>query len=199
MSLLNDGKHAFYAAHGHVLVTGDGDMRAKTGLLYKVWGIATDIISLRDLPRYCLDRQPTDDSVAAMVGWVGRASELPTRFENFSLDQVFVQKELPGWFLEYFNTLTCASNEGYIYYYFSQEFANLPSYTTTIELERVLEQLAEHFGPDEHGRGKLERAELDGGDWKGREWRAGDMGVLFQQKKGMMLTFFRAVPSSQKS
>jgi hypothetical protein len=192
MSLLNDGKHAFYAAHGHVMVTSDGDMTSKTGLLYKVWGIATEIIGMKDLLRYCEGKRPTDGSVTALVGLVDQASELPTCFENFSLEQVFVQKQLPGWFLEQFNTLTCASNRGYIYYYLSQEFANLPTHTTTVELERVVEQLATHFGLDELGRGNLDRTELDGGDWKGREWRFGEMGVLLQLKKGMMLSIFKA-------
>jgi len=198
MSLLNDGKHALYAAHGHVLVTSDWDMTGKTGLLYKVWGISTDIIAVKDLPQYCADKRPTDDSVTALLGLVDQVSELPTYFESFSLEQVFVQKHLPGWFLGQFNTLTCASNRGYIYYYLSQEFANLPTHTTTVELERAVDQFATHFGLDELGRGRFDRTELDGGDWKGREWRIGEVGVLFQLKKGMMLSIFKAAPPAGK-
>jgi hypothetical protein len=192
MSLLNDGKHAFYGGHAHVLVTSDADMIAKTKLVYKIYGIATAILTPEDFKQFLVSTIFNSDSVTALFEQFDRASDLPIIYEKYSLDEIFVRKELDKWFLGEFNVLNCATARGTTYYYFSQAFQKITSPTLTVELERTVNLLSSHFGNDELGQGKFDRKELENGDWKGREWRVGDMGVVFRINQGMMLTFFRA-------
>lgn len=63
MSLLNDGKHAYYAGHAHILVTRDADMIAKTELMYRIWNITTIIMTPEQFQEYLLNRKPEFDSV----------------------------------------------------------------------------------------------------------------------------------------
>ena len=71
-------------------------------------------------------------------------------------------------------------------------------YTLTAELESVVNLLVAHFGPDEMGRGKLDRKELESNDWKGREWHNGEMGILLHLDKGIILSFFKALPPNEE-
>jgi hypothetical protein len=98
-----------------------------------------------------------------------------------------------------FNVLNCGTARGNTYYYFSQDFPKITSPMLTVELERIVNLLFGHFGTDELGRGRFDRREEDGGDWKGREWRVGDMGVQFRINQGLMLSFFKAAPVSGES
>lgn len=194
MSLLNDGKHAYYGGHAHILVTSDVDMIAKTQLIYKVWQINTEILTPSEFEQYLMKRVSQDNSVAALFAQFDRAAELPITYEEYTLGQIFVQKKLPGWYLGVFNSFSCASAGGSTYYYFSQYFRNIPLNTLTVELERVVNLLIEYFGKDELGRGQLDRKELENNDWNGREWRKGEMGILLYLNKGIILSFFKAAP-----
>jgi hypothetical protein len=194
MSLLNDGKHAFYAGHAHLLVTNDVDMIAKTKLIYKVWGIETEVITPDELNQHLINISLKDDGVASLFEQFNRAVELTNVYEKYSLDETFVKKDLAFWYLGEYNTLNCATARGNTYYYFSQDFSKIPSYTLTVELERIVNKLSEHFGVDELGRSKFDRKELESKDWKGREWRAGEMGVIFRINQGMTISFFKAAP-----
>jgi hypothetical protein len=91
-----------------------------------------------------------------------------------------------------FNTLSCATAQGYTYYYFKQYSPNISLNTLTVELERIIAQLVDYFGVDELGRGKLDRKELVNKDWEGREWRIGEMGIILSAKEGIVLSFFKA-------
>ena len=199
MSLLNDGKHAFYAGHGHLLVTSDEDMIAKTSLLYRVFGLDTEIVRPEEFHQYLLNERARNTSVKALFEQFERAAELPTAYENYTLDEMIVKKDLPNWYVGAFNALTCASAAGYRYFYFDQGFSKLSFGTTAVEIERVLDELLEHFGPDALGQGKFDRNELADGTWKGRDWRVGDMGVVLRAEKGMVITFFKAAPLTNVS
>jgi len=199
MSLLNDGKHAYYGGHAHILVTSDVDMIAKTKLEYRIWQIDTEVLTPTEFEQYLFDRSSKNNSVAALFAQFDRASELPTMYEQYNIDRAFVQKELPDWYLGEFNTLSCATAGGNTYYYFKQYFQNIIFNTLTIELERVVNQLFDHFGTDELGRGKLDRKEIDNNDWKGREWRNGEMGILLYLNEGIVLSFFKAAPAKEEN
>jgi hypothetical protein len=198
MSLLNDGKHAYYAGHAHILVTSDADMIAKTKLVYRVWQVGTIILTPEEFKQYLVDISSQDKSVAALFAQFDCAAKLPIIYEQYTLDQTFIQKELPAWYLGEFNTLSCTTARGSTYYYFRQYFPNIPFNTLTIELERVVNQLIDHFGPDDQRRGKLDRKEIENNDWKGREWRNGEMGILLYLDKGMVLSFFKAAPAKEE-
>jgi hypothetical protein len=194
ISLLNDGKHAFYGGHAHILVTSDVDMIAKTKLIYAVWEINTEIVTPSEFEQYLKNRSSQEYSVAALFAQFDRAPELPIMYEQYTLDQVFVQKELPSWYLGEFNRLSCATARGSTYYYFCQYFRNIPFNILTVELERLVNLLVEYFGDDELGRGRLDRKELEKNDWEGREWRKEEMGILLYLNEGIMLSFFKAAP-----
>jgi len=191
MSLINDGKHTYYAGHAHVLVTSDADMIAKTKMLYKIWGIATAVFTPEEFKRFLASSDFKNDSVKELFEQFDRANELPIIYEKYGLDEIFVRKELDQWYLGEFNVLNCASARGNTYYYFSQDFPKIISPTLTVELERTVNLLSDHFGVDELGRAKFDRKEMENGEWKGREWRVGEMGVLFHAKQGLMLFFSR--------
>lgn len=197
MSLLNDGKHAFYAGHAHILVTSDADMIAKTKMVYKIWGIATAILTPEEFKQLLISNTFNNNSVEALFGQFGHVSDLPTTYEEYTLAATLVSKGLDQWFLGEFNVLNCATAGGYTYYYFNQVFAKLISPILRLEVERVVNMLAAHFGIDELGRGKLDHQEFEDGNWKGREWRSGEMGVLLHVKEqGLMLSFYKAAPPS---
>jgi hypothetical protein len=198
ISLLNDGKHAYYAGHSHILVTSDMDMFAKTKLVYRIWDVNTIIFTPEEFKHYLIDTSFQDKSVAALFAQFNSAAELPIIFEQYTLDQAFIKKELPHWYLGEFNTLSCSSSRGYTYYFFRQHFTNIPFNTLTIELERVVNQLAIHFGTDELGRGQFEKKEIENNDWTGREWRTGEMGVILHLNDGMVLSFFKAAPTGEQ-
>ncbi len=198
MSLLNDGKHVYYAAHAHILVTSDADMIAKAKMMYRIWNLATNVMTPEEFTQYLMDKSSGDASVSAMFSQFDRVSELPTILEEFTLDQTFVQKKLPTWYLGEFNTLNCATARGNTYYYFSQYFPKISSDALIVELERVVNILTHHFGNDELGRGKFESTELENNEWKGREWRNGEMGILLHLNNGLMLSFFRAAPPQEE-
>ena len=198
ISLLNDGKHAYYGGHAHILVTNDVDMISKTKLVYRIWNLGTMVLTSEEFKQYLIESSSQDNSVTALFAQFDRAAELPIIHEQYSLDQFFIQKELPNWFLGEFNTFCCASAFGSTYYYFRQYFPNITSNTLTIELERVVNKLNGHFGTDELGRGKFDRKEIENNEWKGREWRNGEMGILLHLNGGMTLSFFKAAPANEE-
>lgn len=197
MSLLNDGKHAYYAGHAHILVTRDADMIAKTELLYRIWNVETNIMTPEQFHEYLTNRKSEFDSTTELFAQFEHAVEFRTYNEKYSLDETFIQKELPSIYLDHFNTLTIATARGNTYNYFMQDFPHISSNVLTVELERMVNRLVEHFGTDESGMGKFDRKELEEKEWKGREWRIGEMGVIFQVNNGMMLYFFKATPAKK--
>lgn len=194
MSLLNDGKHVYYSAHAHLLVTSDVDLIAKAKTVFQIWGWSTNIMTPAEFKDYLIFINAQDISIAAMFEQFNNVADLPTGYEKYTLDEVYIQKDLPHWYLGEFNTFNCAIARGNCYYYFSQFFSNIDSGTMTIELERVIDKMLDHFGIDELKRGKLDRKELEEKEWKGREWRVGEMGVLLNINKGMMISFFKVAP-----
>ncbi|WP_157576711.1 hypothetical protein [Asinibacterium sp. OR53] len=199
MSLLNDGKHAYYAGHAHILVTRDTDMIAKTELMYKIWDIATMVMTPQQFGEHLAKKKPEFNSVAELFAQFNHAPKLPTFYEKYDLDEAFIQKALPGTYLGYFNTLTIATAGGHTYNYFIQNFPKIGSPILTVELERMVNILVEYFGTDELKNNKFDRKELENGNWKGREWRVGEMGIIFQLKKEMILYFFKTEPKKQKA
>lgn len=195
ISLLNDGKHTYYAAHANILVTRDADMIAKAEILFKIWNIETIIMTPGQFHEYLLNRKPEFDSVAELFAQFDRAAFFKTYFEKYILDETFIQKLLPNIYLNHFNALTIATARGNTYYYFLQDFSKIHLNTLTVELERMVNKLVEYFGEDELGRGQFERKEIENKEWKGREWRVGEMGVIFNDNNGMMLYFFKAAPA----
>jgi hypothetical protein len=67
MSLLNDGKHAFYAGYGHILVTNDKDMMEKSRMVYKIHGLDTVVISLEEFKEFLKKETIVDKSASAML------------------------------------------------------------------------------------------------------------------------------------
>lgn len=192
ISLLNDGKHVYYAAHAHLLVTSDADMIEKAKTLFRIWGWPTNIMTLLEFKEYLVYMSGQDISAAAMFAQFDSMADLQTGFEKYTLEESFVQKDLTHWYLGEFNSLCAATVRGNTYYYFNQYFPNIYSGIMTIELERVVDALLYHFGMDELGAGKLDRKELEEENWKGREWRVDEMGVLLNFNHGMMISFFKA-------
>jgi hypothetical protein len=172
----------------------DEDMIKKTSLIYNMLGIDTEVVKMTDFYKYLIEAEKKDISVGALFEQFAHAAELPTTFERHSLDEFFIMKELPEWYLGEFNSLTCASTRGHTYFYFSQDFRKISSSVLTVELERVENRLVAHFGSDELGWGSFDRKELGNGDWKGRQWRVGEMGVLLRLDKGITISFFGAAP-----
>jgi len=193
-SLLNDGKHTYYAGHAHMLVTRDADMIAKAEILFKIWNIETIIMTTEQFKEYLVDMKPELDSVAGLFAQFEQAALLQTYFEKYTLDETFVQKSLPNIYLNHFNALSIATASGNTYNYFLQNFNKIYLNTLTVELERMVNKLVEYFGLDELGRGKFDHKEIENNEWKGREWRSGEMGIIFRDNDGMMLYFFKAAP-----
>ncbi|RYD79533.1 MAG: response regulator transcription factor, partial [Sphingobacteriales bacterium] len=123
--------------------------------------------------KYITDMLVRDNTVEHIFDQVRRFSLLPTVFEEFKLDSIFIQKRLPEWYLGHFNTISCATSGGNTYYYLSQNFSCIPSGILAVELERVTKGLVANFGIDELGNGELEGEELKSDSWQGREWRNG--------------------------
>ncbi len=194
MSLLNDGKHVYYAAHAHLLVTNDADMIEKAKMIFRIWGWSTNIMTLPEFKEYLIYMTAQDISDKAMFAQFDVIADLQTSFEKYTLEESFVQKDLKHWYLGEFNSLCAVTARGNTYYYFHQYFPNIYSGIMTIELERVIDALLIHFGMDELGAGKLDLKELESEKWKGREWRVGEMGVLLNFNQGMMISFFKAIP-----
>lgn len=63
----------------------------------------------------------------------------------------------------------------------------------------MVDILVNHFGPDELGCGRFDRNEMVDNEWQGREWRAGEMGVIFRLNKGMLLYFFKAASADKQA
>lgn len=198
MSLLNDGKHVYYAAHAHLLVTSDADMIEKAKMIFRIWGWPTNIMTLPEFKEYLIYITAQDISAAAMFAQFDAMADLQTGFEKYTLEESFVQKDLTQWYLGEFNSLCAATARGNTYYYFNQYFPNIYSGIMTIELERVIDALMGHFGMDELGVGKLDRKELEEENWKGREWRVGEMGVLLNFNQGMIISLFKAASRLQQ-
>lgn len=196
MNLINDGKHSFYAGFAHILVTMDKDMIEKSKLVYKIHEIDTLVMSMEEFKEFLIYGQDKDVSVENMFQNFEKLAELPTTFEEYKLEHLFIQKSLPIWYLGHLNTLNCASGHGATYYYFKQFFRNMPMPTLTIELERVTNALVKHLGVDEQGLGFFQRSETESEKWVGREWRNGEMGILLHLNDGIVISFFKAAQGS---
>lgn len=197
ISVLNDGKHVYYAAHAHLLVTSDADMIKKAKMIFRIWEWSTNIMNLAEFKEYLIYMAGQDISAAAMFAQFDSMADLQTVFEKYTLEESFVQKDLTNWYLGEFNSLCAATARGNTYYYFTQFFPNIYSGIMTIELERVIDALLAHFGMDELGAGRLDWKELEEESWKGREWRVGEMGVLLNFSKGMTISFFKAASPNE--
>lgn len=196
VNLINDGRHAFFAGFTHVLVTMDKDMIEKSKLVYRIHDIDTVVMSMAEFKEFLMFRKGKDLSVNAMFENFENVHELPTTYEEYTLEQIFIQKSLPRWYLGHFNTLNCVSARGTTYYYFKQFCRNMPMATLTIELERITNALIAHLGVDELGQANFERSEIESEKWRGREWRKGEMGVLLYLNDGIVVSFFKAAPEA---
>lgn len=196
MNLINDGKHAFYAGFAHLLVTMDKDMIEKSKLVYRIHEIDTVVMSLEEFKEFLMSGKGKDLSANAMFENFENVDELPTTYEEYTLEHIFIQKTLPSWYLGHFNTLNCVSARGATYYYFKQFFRIMPMATLTIELERITNALVAHFGVDEFGLANFDLSEIESEKWNGREWRRGGMGVVLYLDEGIVVSFFKAAPKT---
>jgi hypothetical protein len=187
-NLLNDAHHSYYGAYCDLFVSDDLQLREKSKIIYKLFGINTRVLSV--------------DEFISEVFFFGL--QIDYRESTFwdkiisVLNHGFIKKVLNPYpdrevtiynstqfFLSYFNEMRHIKEQEKSYIVLRHEVANYHSSTADYKIiEGVTNKAIDLFGIDDslagHFNYQKEVEQIAGDNWQGRNWRRKDMEIILE-------------------
>lgn len=195
MSLINDGRHAFFGAFCDIVVTEDADMLNKTKFLYDLYDIGTQVMTLDEFIAFQVKTEPQPDGFHAMLEILRQFNELETIYEESNDDRVWVCKKIPRTCWRVFDCVNFVKADTYAYHYFTKHVNNLSTGTLHKEVTDVCRLALETFGRDLDGRNEFKPEELDNEQWAGRRWLIAETVIQLSLRGKLCLTIFLSLPA----
>lgn len=186
-NMLHDGHHSFYGGHCEIVVSDDKNFRAKSNLLYKLFGLSTQVYSMEEFMKQSFSVEL--ERVTNISDFVKRIKyDLKTGLvSNSNVNRIdsYISELKPSMkYLHYFNKVLLLKEEGKDYLVLRHEvqtyLKNLP-YRIVQEITNKAVQI---FGMDNFAKGnfnwEIECAEIKSGNWQGRNWTFSDIDIMLQ-------------------
>lgn len=176
MNLINDGRHAFFAAHCDIVVSSDNDFINKTRFMYLFCEIDTYVVHIDEFA----------DVIASLnrlaeLGFVDLLKEvngddLKNRVVRIEENEAYrvIYFALKKIYFSYFNLFLQVNNRNGRYSFFTKESDKYLFGTLTKEIEYVTNRLVSELGKDLNGYELFNTKEINEGDWVGRIWNLGE-------------------------
>ncbi len=197
MNLINDAKHAYFAAHCDIFVTEDEDMVKKTNFLYQVWGISIPVQTISEFQEFLVNKQLKNETVIDLIKAAGQTEKLQLLHQEIGDDRSGMIYRLSNTYLGVFNSATGVIDNEKTFFYLSRYRAGLSRAPLFKELEYVTGQLFKQLGPDYQGRGVFSSDEMQGVTWSGRQWAFDGFSILLQIEEDIHLFYFNTESASQ--
>lgn len=187
-NLLNDAHHSYYGAYCDLFVSDDFQLREKSKIVYKLFGINTRVLSVEEFINevffFSLQidyrEQAFWDKIIAIIngGFIKRVL-------NPYPDREVIIYSSNQFFLSYFNEMRHVKEQGKNYIILRHEVANYHSSTADYKIiESVTNKAIELFGIDDSLAGyfnyqkEVEQVEAD--NWQGRSWRRRSIEIILE-------------------
>lgn len=189
---LNDGQHAYYAAHCEYLISDDEGLLLKAKVLYKLLGIETKVIPVEEFSKSIgVIAGNIDTSINSYLDFLNHelktALIIDTKF-SFKYNRQYVIHKTKNFHFGYFNRFDFVRDEeNGEYYIFYQKMNNYSKFISYQEIESVTNRIVKVFGADDFFRGKYsfkDREEIQNGNWNGRVWTIDKFKFILEINEG---------------
>ena len=193
-SLSRDGKHAYFAAHCDYLVTEDKGLRQKAFILYELFGMQTQILTVSDfINNHSLFLRREDDENTfrqALIYDIKHALQITDKTDIRTGVNFHVYKTTHIYF-NYFNRMQRVDMPGVVTLTLFCERNRIAGFLMHREIQLVIFKLIEAFGPDIDKKGLYEIGENIDADYL-RMWMTnnGHLSLyVCKLERGVMLAF----------
>lgn len=186
-NMLYDGQHSFYGGHCEFVISEDAKFRAKSQLLYKLFGLSTRVLSMEDFIKesfafkleeisnqFDFNERVLQDLKHAFIS----SSRLSTMFSH-------VQELKPAMkYLHYFNQILKLNENGEDYLIFRHDSKTYLGQLPYKVIQEICDKAFLVFGLDAFGKSiynlEEETHQIQQKKWNGRTWYCGDLLIMLQ-------------------
>lgn len=178
-SMLNDGHHSYYGAYCDILVSDDIQLREKSKILYKLFGLETKVLTVEEFiaEAFWVDLEIESSEV---IFWRKIRSVINTSLNkkvDFTIPTRQIVSDIAKQnYLSYFNSLSVLSENGNYCIFLTHSVRNYSSPLFSYKIVKEVVNKSVHlFGIDNNGDGlfnyEKEVEEINKEQWCGREWK----------------------------
>lgn len=191
-SMINDGKHAFFASYCDIIVSEDKDFINKTKFIYELFDIKIDIFNVDEFKTWLhLSSKQNDLKYNDLISEIRKTNPNEHIIFNETLeDKRLLVYNLKYVYYSYFDIIGYVFSDKNNYIYFSKNYSNLSIGTFYKELKYVTNRLIEDLGVDINGELEFNQNEVINGDWKGRVWLINNIQINLSVKEKIFLSFY---------
>jgi hypothetical protein len=189
-NMVHDSFHSYYASYCDILITDDIGLKAKSSLLYNLYGCRTTIITIHDAITILEGIEKDEEQDAAdFFERVNVGIKSPERFNtgimfNDAAEIVHIVPQLL--YLNYFNAILFLPFAIDSYQLIFIKHSPIPlSGASYRETGTVVNKCVKLFGPDQNGKDIFDKDtednEMRKGIWLGREWNFHNLTIYIKK------------------
>jgi predicted nucleic acid-binding protein len=161
-NLLNDALHSYYARYCDVLVTNDKRLYDKSSILYHMYEVPTQIVTVEECNKLLQDLgEDTDQDYRWLFTKINYDLKHSKRELIAQLDsggEVYRLEEISRYF-NFFDVFLVEVTEGAIRYILCKSDTSYLSEPNFREMGKIIDRMVNIFGPDSNGQGSFSFAE----------------------------------------
>lgn len=174
-SLTRDAHHAYFASHSDYLVTDDKGLQLKAFILYQVFNIPTQVLSITDFLNLRHQINGNEDTYESFRKTLDH--DLKHSFKLFSKPDLMENRTIDTFktihtYFNYFNRLQIAKTDNSINFVLYCERRSHANFFLYREIELIINKLLAAFGEDDEKRGKYQVKEKSNEEYL-RKWTIG--------------------------
>ena len=195
MSLINDGRHAFFGGFNDFVVSKDTDFINKTKFIYEMHGIQTSVLNIQEFNE--LLETFKYERTLKLQDMINESSEVEK-------ERIIIDKEgclffeLKNTYFSYFNAINYITNDIGSYYFFTKYLENMSAGSLKNEFEYLVNQFLNMLGPSLDNISGFSMEEIKDEKWKGRSWKI-DKTIIELNFKGKLYLAFYQIDYIEKS
>lgn len=177
-NLVNDSLHSYYGAYCDILVSDDEGFLKKTKVLYKLLGIQTQVLDLKEFSKTCNYRigeleKNSEVFLKLLLNDVNNSLVI-TEKKSLRYDRTTKTVKSLHNYLGHFNNVDIINHEGDNYIYLYRECANYSNFIMYREIEKIVNNAVLIFGIDDNLQREFafsnEIKDIEKNVWQGRTW-----------------------------
>jgi hypothetical protein len=186
-NMLHDAQHSFYGGNCEIVVSDDKQFRAKSKLLYQLFGLSTQVLSIEEFMKqsFSLELENVNSSSDLLLR---TKHDLNTGFISTSrVTAMFnhVSELKPSMkYLHYFNQILIVNEGGRDYIVFRHKTQTYLKHLPYRVIEGITNKTFQLFGLDVEGKSmykwETENEEIRAGKWLGRTWSLNHTSITLQ-------------------
>lgn len=177
-SMLNDAHHSFYGGHCDIVVSDDLRFREKSKLLYSLFGLTTQILSVEEFIESKFWVEPSeilqkDDFFRKII------LDLATAISQKNINQIPTLR-----YFDYFDLSLATQQDREAIIVLKNNAKTYSNWISNVLVEKVTNKLMHFFKEDMNVWGPYDREtdleQIKQGDWRGRIWRHDNHEIILQ-------------------